>query len=186
MSRRKPRDRQHLAHVIGLGGLYPCPEQVEALLAPAQGETKYILDLGCGTGSWAVAMAERFPHTLVTGVDSAPTPLDRSLFPSNLVMEIDDINLGLSHFYGQFDLVHMRCVIAGIHDIDKTLLDIVLCLKPGGMMVVVDGWGHFLSDLETIGRMKRLDGDEADATATSEDGSWLNRMHWGASCFRYL
>ncbi|CCA70828.1 hypothetical protein PIIN_04763 [Serendipita indica DSM 11827] len=174
-------DKQHLAHLIGLGGLYPCAEQVEAVLAPVEGTTKRILDVGCGTGSWILEMAERFPHALAMGVDLAPTPFDTSLFPSNLRIEIDDINLGLSHFYGQFDLVHMRCVLGGIQNIDKTLADLFLCLNPGGMLIIVDGGSHFLSDPGTIGRMRRVHGDEADATATSEDGSWLNRLHWEAS-----
>lgn len=174
-------DKQHLAHIIGLGGLYPYPEQVEAVLAPVEGTTKCILDVGCGTGSWVLEMAERFPHTLVTGVDLAPTPLDAAHFPSNLRIEIDDINLGLSHFYGQFDLVHMRSVQSGIHDIDKTLSDLFLCLKPGGILIIVDGGIHFLRDLGTFGRMRRVDGDEEDATATSEDGSWFNRIHWEVS-----
>lgn len=174
-------NKQHLAHIIGLGGLYPCPEQVEAHLAPAEGEPKRILDVGCGTGSWAIEMAERFPHTLVTGVDLAPTPVDTAGFPSNLQIEIDDINFGLAHFHGQFDLVHMRCVMGGINDIDKALLDLQLCLKPGGIMIVIDGWLAFMSDVNTIARLRRLEGDEADATATSEDGSWLNRIYWEAS-----
>ncbi|CAG7853098.1 SubName: Full=Uncharacterized protein {ECO:0000313/EMBL:CCA75872.1} [Serendipita indica DSM 11827] len=173
-------NRQHLAHIIGLGGLYPCPEQVEAHLAPAEGARKQILDVGCGTGSWAIEMAERFPHTLVTGIDLAPTPLDTARFPSNLHIEIDDINLGLAHFHGQFDLVHMRCVTGGINDIDKAMLDLQRCLKPGGILIVIDGWVAFMSDLNTVGKLRRLDGDEADATATTEDGSWLNRIFWEA------
>jgi hypothetical protein len=40
------RNKQHTAIVLGLGGLYPEPETVQALLAPNDGEKKRILDLG--------------------------------------------------------------------------------------------------------------------------------------------
>lgn len=39
------RDKQHIGIVLGLGGLYPAREIVQAILAPG-GETKSILDLG--------------------------------------------------------------------------------------------------------------------------------------------
>lgn len=39
-------DKQHSALLIGFGGLYPCPEVVEALLAPRNNEAIRILDVG--------------------------------------------------------------------------------------------------------------------------------------------
>jgi hypothetical protein len=39
-------DKQHIAIVIGLGGLTPCPELVDAVLTPVEGEVKRVLDLG--------------------------------------------------------------------------------------------------------------------------------------------
>lgn len=62
----------------------------------------------------AVEMAKEFSHTNVTGVDLVPVPLDTAAVPQNMRMEVDDINLGLPHFHGQFDLVHLRCVTSGI------------------------------------------------------------------------
>jgi len=61
------RDTQHRVFVLGLGGLYPVPEVIRAILAPQDGLTKKIIDLGevfiirpsfsdqslgCGTGIW--------------------------------------------------------------------------------------------------------------------------------------
>ncbi|CAG8651721.1 2079_t:CDS:10, partial [Acaulospora colombiana] len=92
------RDKQHAAHLIGMGGLYPCPDLVEKILAPEPGIIKEILDLGCGTGIWALSMARQFPHARVTGVDMAPTPLPEDQLPPNIDFEIDDINLGLEQF----------------------------------------------------------------------------------------
>jgi hypothetical protein len=40
------RNKQHIAIVLGLDGLYPAPETVQVVLAPSDGEKKRILDLG--------------------------------------------------------------------------------------------------------------------------------------------
>jgi hypothetical protein len=40
------RDKQHRAIKLGMGGLYPAPEVVRAILAPQEGVTKRIVDLG--------------------------------------------------------------------------------------------------------------------------------------------
>jgi hypothetical protein len=41
-----PREKQSVALVIAMGGLYPCPEEVEAILNTEDGQPKHILDLG--------------------------------------------------------------------------------------------------------------------------------------------
>jgi hypothetical protein len=40
------RNKQHMAFVLALGGLYPTPQIVNAVLAPEEGVQKRILDLG--------------------------------------------------------------------------------------------------------------------------------------------
>lgn len=59
-------------------------------------------------------MSRAFPHLSITGVDLVPPPIDPEQMPDNFQAEVDDINLGLTHFYGRFDLVHMRCVYPGL------------------------------------------------------------------------
>jgi hypothetical protein len=41
-----PSNKQHIAVVLGLGALYPARDVVRAVLAPEDGVTKKILDLG--------------------------------------------------------------------------------------------------------------------------------------------
>lgn len=84
-------------------------------------------------------MAHRFPHAAVKGIDLAPTPLDVANFPPNLQMEISDINDGLTHCFQSYDLVHMRFVLSGITNFENTLRDLQLCLKPGGVLLIVGG-----------------------------------------------
>lgn len=84
-------------------------------------------------------MAHKFPHAMVKGIDLAPSPLDMGTFPPNLQMEISDINDGLMHCYNDYDLIQMRCVLSGITDIDRTMRDLQLCLKPGGVLLILGG-----------------------------------------------
>ncbi|PVF94106.1 S-adenosyl-L-methionine-dependent methyltransferase [Serendipita vermifera] len=167
-------EKQSVALVLAMGGLYLCPEVTEAILNPADGQPKRILDLGCGTGSWACEMARRFPHASVLGVDLAPPPVDTGGFPPNLRFEIDDINLGLAHFYDQFDLVHARCVSGGINDMDKTIVEFQRCLKPGGFLIIMEG-DHMYETRHKLARLKKMRGDP-DVSAVSENGSYLRRM----------
>ena len=75
----------------------------------------------------------------------------------------------------------MRCVSGGILDIDKTLRELQQCLKPGGLLIVVDGDSAVLSeDRKTIIPFIRLPGDGGpEVTGVSERGSWFRRFLWG-------
>lgn len=50
-----------------------------------------ILDIGTGTGIWAIEMAEMFPKALVIGTDLSPVqPSNRQWIPPNCRFEVDD------------------------------------------------------------------------------------------------
>ena len=36
------------------------------------------------------------------------------MFIKNLRSEVDDLNLGLEHYYGDFDVVHARLICTGV------------------------------------------------------------------------
>ncbi|KIM21381.1 hypothetical protein M408DRAFT_333515 [Serendipita vermifera MAFF 305830] len=132
-------NKQHVAIKLGLSNrLYPAPEVVRAVLKPEPGVTKKILDLGSGTGAWAIEMAREFPEAEVIGVDLAPSPVDAESLPSNCRFEIDNVCLGLGHFRGEFDLVHARVISTGITDFRQSIVDVENCLRPGGMIIWID------------------------------------------------
>ena len=59
-------------------------------------------------------MANNFPHVEVIGMDLAPNIMNEDNIPNNCRFELEDVNRGLPHFYGQLDLVHMRRVSSGV------------------------------------------------------------------------
>lgn len=99
---------------------------------------KAVLDLGSGSGAWLRDMAERYPHVEFTGVDLAPQTSGYTHLPDNVTLEIDDINLGLTHWVDQFDVVHVQSVAFGITDYRKLLREIHHILRPGGLMLLVE------------------------------------------------
>ncbi|KAG8762237.1 hypothetical protein FRC15_008604, partial [Serendipita sp. 397] len=160
-------DKQHTAIILGMGGLYPAAEQVKAILQPEPGNAKRVLDLGCGTGVWAVEMAKEFPHAEVIGVDLSPCPISAEELPVNCRFEVDDLNLGLSHFENQFDVIHLRLVHSGLKDFRKSMADVENCLKPGGIVLWVD-MDYDLYSQDTFVHMPT-------ASELHPSGAWLSR-----------
>jgi hypothetical protein len=119
-------------------------------------------------------MAERFPHCEVIGIDLAPVPVDADSVPSNCRFEIDDINLGLAHYQSHFDLVHIRLVSAGFKDFKKTKEDIERCLKPGGLVLWIEGDYHLCGPAPNAYLPL--------ASEINPQGSWAARIFWGM-CF---
>jgi hypothetical protein len=130
-------------------------------------------------------MARRFPHASVLGVDLAPPPVDTGGFPPNLQFEIDDINFGLSHFYDQYDVVHVRCVMGGIKDMDQSIVEFQKCLKPGGILLIIEGDMNLHETRDTAARLKKLP-EDPDVSSVAEDGSWLRRMVLGEHLSDYF
>ncbi|PVF94110.1 hypothetical protein CPB86DRAFT_800707 [Serendipita vermifera] len=168
-------ENQNVALMVAMGGIYPCPEVVEAILSPSDGQTKHIIDVGCGTGSWAIEMAHRFPHASVLGVDVVPSPVNPAVLPSNVQFEICNVNFGMSRFYDRYDLVHVRCIGGGMTDMDRTIVELQRCLKPGGMLLIIDGEPIIYKGRGIPVGMKKIPGD-LDVSGVREDGSWLQRL----------
>ncbi|KAJ3845565.1 hypothetical protein EV361DRAFT_875558 [Lentinula raphanica] len=127
-------DAQHLILMEIMGKYPPCMEEVMADDVP--GETKAVLDLGCGSGSWIMDVARDFPHCSAVAVDLVP--MQSIYMPLNLRSEVDDINLGLEHFYGDFNVVHARLISSGVKDYEGLINHISMVLRPGGLIDLME------------------------------------------------
>jgi len=116
-------------------GKYP-PFMEEVMVDDVPGETKAVLDLGCGSGSWIMDVARDFPHCTAVAVDLVP--MQSVHMPPNLRSEVDDINLGLEHFYGDFNVVHTRLISSGIKDYEGLINHISMVLRPGGLIDLME------------------------------------------------
>ncbi|KAG8867456.1 hypothetical protein FRB97_003270 [Tulasnella sp. 331] len=143
-------DLQHECFRRKLGGLFLKPDAVRRALAPNQDVTPTILDIGTGSGTWAIDMARHFPHCQVTGLDLVPANLSSSP-PSNCRFECDDANLGLKHYANSFNVVHGRLIATGITNYRALVADIANMLRPGGVYLSMEvDWQAFNENFDAI------------------------------------
>lgn len=108
-------------------------------LAPIKTNPEKVLDVGTGTGIWAMYdffswfpylfglqqwnnstfsiysdFADEYPSTTVIGTDLSP--IQPSWVPPNLKFEVDDAQLDWTYAEADFDFVHIRCLMGSIEN----------------------------------------------------------------------
>ncbi|KIO23675.1 hypothetical protein M407DRAFT_9322 [Tulasnella calospora MUT 4182] len=119
---------------------HEAPKLVQVALSPTESHQRYILDVGTGSGRWAVEMSENFPNAKVLGIDThLPSVLgDPSRpVPSNCSFKIADANCDMNNLDSMFDIIHQRCVEPGINDTDLFFYESARILRPGGVLLSV-------------------------------------------------
>ncbi|KAI5456136.1 S-adenosyl-L-methionine-dependent methyltransferase [Mariannaea sp. PMI_226] len=99
-------------------------------LAPICENPQSILDIGTGTGIWAIEMADEFPSARVIGTDI--TPSQPSWVPPNLEFQIDDAQLDWTFAPESVDFIHIRWLQGCIEDWKRLVKQAYAALKPGG------------------------------------------------------
>ncbi|KAH0544441.1 hypothetical protein FGG08_001468 [Glutinoglossum americanum] len=107
----------------------------ELAKAPIKDDIGRILDVGTGTGEWAIAMAEKYPSAEVIGTDLSAMQPDK--VPENVFFEIDDAEQEWTYTQG-FDLIHMRNLAGSFESWSKVYEQAFKHLNPGGYLEVRD------------------------------------------------
>lgn len=105
-------------------------------LAPLDNPKK-ILDIGTGTGIWAMDMADEFPDATVIGTDISPT--QSNWVPPNCKFEIDDASQPWTFEDNTFDYIHVRFMLGCFKDWVAFYKECYRCLKPGGYIEHLEG-----------------------------------------------
>ncbi|KAK1986408.1 methyltransferase domain-containing protein [Colletotrichum cereale] len=120
-------DRLDLQHQIWLlalddrlGVAPPCKEGAQV---------GRVLDVGTGTGIWALNFGDEHPEAEVYGVDLSPTL--PGYVPTNVKFEIDDVDEEWMWSH-PFDYIHSRIMTASINDWGRYLRQCYDNLVPGG------------------------------------------------------
>ncbi|RDW70744.1 uncharacterized protein DSM5745_08255 [Aspergillus mulundensis] len=79
---------------------------------PETNQSAESLDVGTGTGIWAIDFAEDYPFAEVIGTDLSP--IQPSFVPPNLRFEIDDATETWVYPENHFDLVHVRSMYGAV------------------------------------------------------------------------
>ncbi|KAK3400623.1 S-adenosyl-L-methionine-dependent methyltransferase [Sordaria brevicollis] len=105
--------------------------------APLPKDIKNVLDVGTGTGLWAIDFADENPNCNVIGTDISP--IQPSWVPPNLSFNIDDATKEWTYQPDFFDYIHIRWLCGTIKDWPALYKEAYKCLKPGGWIEHMDG-----------------------------------------------
>ncbi|GME65228.1 methyltransferase domain-containing protein [Neofusicoccum parvum] len=113
-------------------------------LAPLKEENlKRILDVGTGTGIWAIEMADRFPNAEVLGNDLSP--VQPSWVPPNVKFEVDDIEAPWT-YSRPFDFIFARYLDGAISDWPGLVQNMFSKTRPGGWVELQGFDAEYKSD----------------------------------------
>ena len=98
--------------------------------APIGEKPTAILDVGTGTGTWAIEVADEYPSATVTGTDLSPIQYEWA--PANVRFEVDDVEADWTFAPASFDLVHARMMNGSIRDWPAFFRNAFTHVRPGG------------------------------------------------------
>ncbi|KAI1047194.1 hypothetical protein LB505_011652 [Fusarium chuoi] len=113
-------------------------------LAPIGDNVQKALDVGTGSGIWAIDFADQLPQAEVTATDLSPT--QPKWVPPNVRFEIDDATETWTWKDNTFDFVHMRYLFGAIQDWTALYQQAYRVCTPGGWVESVEADIHFRSD----------------------------------------
>ncbi|KAJ2905791.1 uncharacterized protein MKZ38_004468 [Zalerion maritima] len=121
-------DLQHHLHVLTQKGRLACAPK-------AQEGAKMVLDVGTGTGIWALEYADVFPGSTVIGVDLSP--IQPGFVPPNCTFEIDDVEKEWT-WNQPFDYIFARQMAGSFVDYPGFIKNSFKALEPGGYLEMQD------------------------------------------------
>ncbi|KAL2826333.1 S-adenosyl-L-methionine-dependent methyltransferase [Aspergillus pseudoustus] len=111
----------HLHNLLTGGKLY---------LAPIADNVRKVLDIGTGTGIWAIDFADIHPSATVIGTDLSP--IQPSWVPPNVQFVIEDCTEEWLYEKESLDYIHIRGMYGSVGDWDALYKKAYKHLKPGG------------------------------------------------------
>ncbi|EXJ82372.1 hypothetical protein A1O3_06185 [Capronia epimyces CBS 606.96] len=137
------QERLNMQHVAGYLAL-----RKRNFLAPLSNPGR-ILDLGTGTGIWAIEMGDQFPDADVLGVDLSP--IQPNAVPPNVKFEVDDVEDNWTFHENSFDFIFSKDMLAGsIANIRNYLEQAYKHCRPGGYLELHEFNMDIRSDHYTI------------------------------------
>jgi SAM-dependent methyltransferase len=120
-------DLQHHLFLITLDG--------NLQRSPLPKDVHHVLDVGTGTGIWAIDFADKYPSAHVIGTDLSP--VQPQYVPPNCRFYVEDAEEDW-RFEEPFDFIHTRMLVIGLRDWKRFFHQAFAALKPGGYIELQD------------------------------------------------
>lgn len=143
-----PNDEQAIEHLDLAHHLFTLTLSHKLHRAPISPNAHEVLDLGTGTGIWAIDFADAHKNCNVIGTDLSP--IQPRWVPPNCKFEIDDFNDEWTFSADRFDFIHIRTSHACVRDRAKFYKQCLHALKPGGYLEEVEYSPEFTSEDNSI------------------------------------
>ncbi|KAK1545575.1 TAM domain methyltransferase [Colletotrichum paranaense] len=137
------QDREDMKHALVVhicdGDLHSAP----------LGNPQKILDIGTGTGIWAIDMGDNYPEADIDGIDLSP--IQPGFVPPNVRFLVDDAEADWLYPDNSVDFIHLRHMAPFIKDWPRLLRQAYRVLKPGGWIELQELRWRFACDDDTMG-----------------------------------
>ncbi|KAF6821203.1 Demethylmenaquinone methyltransferase 5 [Colletotrichum plurivorum] len=103
-----------------------------------------ILDIGTGTGIWAIDMGDQYPEAEIIGLDLSP--IQPPFVPPNVQFLVDDVEADWLYAENSIDYIHLRHMAPSIKNWPRLLDQAFKSLKPGGWVEIQEMMWQFDCD----------------------------------------
>lgn len=144
-----------------------------ALSYVLEAEPRDVLEVGCGTGTFAARLALALPSSRVTATDASPRMVELAA-ARGVEACVADIQ-ALPFDGGSFDAVAGMWMLYHVPDLDTALAEVRRVLRPGGLFVAVTNGDRHLADL-----LREAGGVPTVTDFSSETGEEVLARHFEA------
>lgn len=179
-----PEDEARLATLLDLDAsvLAEHLAEVTGWVVANAGNPRKIADLGSGTGTGTIALAQRFPQGTVYAIDTSASMLERlhtKVAGLGLAERVKNVHADLDSRWPEIDHLDLVWAASSMHHVAnpaQTFADVFAALNPGGVFAVIemDGFPRYIPQDARLG----THGLEARIRAIIDNRGWNKYPDW--------